>query len=121
MKKYGLFYGTLRENESNFNRFDGQTPIKTLTLKGYDLYGPFPRLYKGKGQVVVELHALSDYADDSIRQMELGASYKEVKVKVDDVEASLYISDVPIKYLKESRWNVHIKSGDWVKWAKSFS
>src|SRR5438067_1043572 len=92
--KYCLFYGSLKQDEYNFNRFGEGTQkyIKTLTLEGYDIYdlGYFPGLTKGDGKVVVELHEVQDDAFEGIVRMEKGAGYVEGKEMIDGVEAAIF-------------------------------
>jgi gamma-glutamylcyclotransferase (GGCT)/AIG2-like uncharacterized protein YtfP len=113
-KKYGLFYGTLRAKGYNFNRFGGQTPIRTFTLEGYNLYDcGLPMVTKGDSQIVVELHELTDQSDNYIRRMEFGAGYKEEKIKLDEGEASLYVYPPEAECIRRSS-NRLVKSGDWI-------
>ena len=111
MKKYGLFYGSLRKGHYNFGRFN-QKYIKTLSLKGYDLYdlGPYPAIVEGEGAVVVELHELDESSDSSIRRMELGAGYKETLIPLvhegEEILASLY-------FFAQKPYAVKVESGDW--------
>lgn len=119
MKKYALFYGTLRRGEPNFNRFKWQTYIQTLKLKGYELYDCIvPIIVEGEGSIIVELHALTNSADKKIRLMEIGAGYKEQKLRIGDKLASLYIYDKRYLPYIDSR---KIESGDWVKYNKALN
>jgi gamma-glutamylcyclotransferase (GGCT)/AIG2-like uncharacterized protein YtfP len=114
--KYGLFYGSLKSGMYNFDRFGKGTQkyVKTVKLDGYELYnlGAYPGLTKGKGKVTFELHEVDDKAFEHIKQMELGAGYREETVNVDGIPATLYIYENKYGRLTDKD---KVESGNWVE------
>lgn len=115
---YIIVFGSLRKHSSrgyNFNRCGRQEYIKTLKLKGFDLYdlGPYPAVCRGDGILTCELHEVDDATFRRIDRMEIGAGYTAVKVAVEHnmekVEATIYTW--PESALVGSYDQV--ESGDW--------
>lgn len=92
-KKYALFYGSLKKDHYNFNRFGGQTFVKEVELDGYELFnlGSYPAILEGKGKIIAELHEVTPEAFASIRRMEIGAGYSEKQKEIDGEKASLFV------------------------------
>lgn len=115
MKKC-LFYGSLRKNGPrektyNFNRFGGQTYVKTLKIKGFDLYnlGSFPCITEGNGEITCELHNVENESARQIFWMEAGAGYKSKEIKIDGENAIIfYYPEKP-----QGKDQKLIQSGDW--------
>lgn len=116
MAKYILAYGTIRSQGEkhqicNFGRCGKQFYIKTMRLKGFDMFsvGPWPVVTKGEGSIVAELHQISDETFLRITAMELHAGYEAWDVKVGDVVATIFMIGNPdlVKHLPK------IKNGDW--------
>jgi gamma-glutamylcyclotransferase (GGCT)/AIG2-like uncharacterized protein YtfP len=110
-----LVYGSLRKTSKrgfNFNRFGGQTYIRTLELDGYRMhsYGAYPAVTPDPGgSIVAEVHEVEPEAFNCIKRMELGAGYTYNKVTLDDGEvATIYVAEDlnPDKY-------PHVVDGDW--------
>lgn len=110
--KHLLVYGTLRNGEYNFNRFGGQTFLRKTEVEGFQLFDcGLPRVIKGEGKLVVELHEVEDKPADYIHQMELGAGYEEVKISLPEGEASLYFCDESTVNRGQGK---RVESGDWI-------
>lgn len=109
-----VVYGSLREGTYNYERFKSSYPeiekIETSEIEGFALHdlGAFPCAVKGKGTLVVDVLIVPDEAYVSIRNMELGAGYDEIEMKVGEHTGFMYTykqSDAPI-----------VESGDWIKY-----
>lgn len=87
-----ITYGSLRKGEYNFNSFPSAKHIKTTTIKGWDLYslGPYPGVKPGEGTLTVDVIQVNNKDYEYIRNMELGAGYDEIDIKVEDVEGKFY-------------------------------
>jgi len=120
-----LIFGTLRRGQYNFNRFKfygEQKYIETIRLSGFDLYdlGHYPTVVKGEGEVTFEIHSVCDKILEIITDMEIGAGYKPIKIKVGDSDCTLYTMEK--EYIDEGvvrgRPFPKIESGDWVAYQK---
>lgn len=119
MTKKHLFYGTLRQNGSkektyNFNRFGGQTYIKTLTIPGFKMInlGYYPGVIEGDGNIVVELHDVTEEAAQKIYFMEKGAGYLSKYIEIDGEMAIIYYC-TPGRIQQLNKLDQEMPGGDW--------
>lgn len=105
-----LFYGSLRRNGFNFNRFGGQIYITTLKLGGFEMYdlNHYPAVCIGDGFITCELHSVENKSFEYIKQMEIGANYKEIEIGDNNTKNIMFIMD---KY--ELKNYQRISSGNW--------
>lgn len=96
-----LVYGSLRNNEYNFNSFqrrygdDNVNYLETGVIKGFELYsfGSFPGiLYTGneEDELTVDLLEVSEEAKQGMDWMELGAGYKIRQVEFNGELVDIY-------------------------------
>lgn len=111
-KEHLLCFGSLKKDKYNFNRFGGQTFIKSFTLKGYEMYdlGYYPAICPGDGEITVELHEVEKNSMDYIRRMESGAGYDELVLDILDTKASIFT--MPKERFAGGRFP-KIQNGDW--------
>ncbi len=123
MSKYLLVFGSLRKTSKrgyNFDRFGKgtQTFITKFELDGYDMYSlsSYPAICPGKGKIVVELHEVQDEAADLIEDMEVGAGYAGVQVKLGEKHGIIPGETATIYTWPKERLEGYypkVKSGDW--------
>lgn len=116
-----VFYGTLRENQGNFNHFvkpiKGKTSEGTHILEGYKMFsfGGYPAVYKtnnSNDKILVEAwHVPDELACRSIHMMEIGAGYDVEEVEIGGKMYWLYTHDE-----KWSKGKKEVENGDWVAW-----
>lgn len=115
-----LVYGSLRNNEYNFQRFkdyfpDGIEFVKTTTVKGFDLHsmGSYPGIKESKDEnkeLVVDVMHCTNQCFHAINSMELGAGYTTKDVEVDGEPHTIYVY--------KGNLNNPVISGDWSKFLK---
>ena len=118
--QYMLFFGSLRKNSSkgyNFDRFGvgSQEYIKDIELDNFTMFslGAYPAICRGVGRIKCELHKVGLLASQYIDRMEIGAGYKPIKIRIDDIVsdgtyATLYTMDK-----KALTGYPKVESGDW--------
>lgn len=120
-----LVYGSLRNNEYNFNSFqrrygeEGVKYLETGVIKGFELYsfGSFPGiLYTGneEDELTVDLLEVSEEAKQGMDWMELGAGYKirQVEFNGELVDIYEYGSDTirgNYEQVKHGDWSLYLK------------
>jgi gamma-glutamylcyclotransferase (GGCT)/AIG2-like uncharacterized protein YtfP len=73
----------------------------------YDLHY-YPAVCQGHGKIKAELHSVEDEPYKQICRMEDGAGYKALTMKIDNINATIYVMDK-----EKLKMNPKIKSGDW--------
>lgn len=109
-------YGSLRENEYNYNSFkrqfgDGFIKVGQQQISGFGLYslGSYPGILKEEGALlVVDLIECSQECYDRIDRMELGAGYENIIVETQKGPATIYL-------YKHTPRGGKVLSGDWCK------
>lgn len=116
------FYGSLRKDMYNYERFlriygkESMKYIETRTLKGYQLKDLrfYPAAIAGTLEdiMVVDLFEVSKDCAKHIKDMELGAGYKEITL---DINKETFYMFIMTDRLKE---RPTVQSGDWIKYCK---
>lgn len=115
---YIAVYGTLKKGFGNHRFIEGNY-IKTVKVPNYNLFTnswaivPFAvESNNSSDYIVAEIYDVSDNSFKRIRQLEIGAGYKEVIIPIDTIKATMWIYD----FKKLKNWIndlVQIKSGEW--------
>ena len=123
MSKRILVYGSLRNGEYNFQSFqrvfgNNIKYEKTLEIEGFSLYslGPYPGINKSlnkNSKLTVDILNVNEVVYNQIKEMELGAGYKEEFVNIDGEQLPIYVYKYPLnkEYI--------VESGDWSSYLKS--
>jgi len=116
------FYGTLRPNQGNFDRFNLSTFGKilgTYVVGGFNMISInswYPMVFKSdnkKDKITVELVEIHDVdIIRSINGMEVGAGYVPEDITINGHKCKIYVSPTALTE-RDSEWL--IPSGDWVK------
>lgn len=96
---YVAVYGTLKKGHGNHRLVEGRY-IKTTKIANFNLYttGYIPFAIPSKDpmdQIVIEVYYVTPSSYKMMRQLELGAGYKEILVSVDTLNATMWIYDDP--------------------------
>jgi len=86
-------YGTLRKGNYNFKRFNGLKYLKTVKIKGYELwdFGPYPYVVKKEdSEITVDILEAEGGTKRLIDSMELGAGYKMENITIEKKECTIY-------------------------------
>lgn len=112
---YVAVYGTLKKGHGNHRLIEGRY-IKTTKIANFKMFttGSIPFAIPSNDpmdQIVVELYYVTPSSFKMMRQLELGAGYKEIIVSVDVVNATMWIYDDP-RIVKQ--WNLtEVPDGNW--------
>ncbi|MEI9920278.1 MAG: gamma-glutamylcyclotransferase family protein [Bacteroidota bacterium] len=108
------FYGSLRRGMENHSLHDNHLKyLFSARLRGYRLYsmGEFPFAVKSSSlsdSIVVEVFNIIDRSTrEMIHKLEMDEGYYLELVKIDEVEAGIYLYKEPGNYR-------YVEDGDWV-------
>lgn len=113
-------YGSLRNKEYNFRRFEKYFPkgikfLETYMIPGFELYdlGSYPGIKESnKDQLLtVDIMDCSWDCYKAIENMELGAGYVAKKVTIEDKDCVIFIYlGNPTKKVDSGDWSSYLKA-----------
>jgi len=115
-----LVYGSLREGEYNYERFNCKTVKTGIPLEGFILVdrGPYPyAVPKDKGYknttIIVDIIDVDERTAKSIEYMEIAAGYRKINVTLDGENYPMYVYN----YYPDG--GPVVESGDWSEYLKT--
>jgi gamma-glutamylcyclotransferase (GGCT)/AIG2-like uncharacterized protein YtfP len=121
-----IVYGSLMENEYNFNSiknyfgYKSIKKIKDITLNNYLMFsfGFYPAIIESKGienSIKAEIIEVNEDAFNHINNMELGAGYKSKNINIENEDYIIYVfssKEISIELYPK------VKDGNWKNYKK---